>query len=478
MKLNIRFVHTLVVAALAATGGLYVPTPALAGTSLPGGLVSYAPTYGATPNVHDVTANRETIAAYAEAGPHAFYGGYALSASPPGGKPQACGHFLWQTFTRTRSGTTPPPSTLSCNIKFNGSIEALAVSPDKRFLYVGGRFSQVRVGNKPFNRTGVAKISIAGRTVTSDFRPSLCAFPGKPREVLDLSFTHGQLLIAGNFACIGTTNRAGVVSVRPSDGALTNYINLRVGGKFNGSTGVAKVALSPTGTKAMMIGEFTTVAGARRYRAAMLNLGRTSATLSRWYSPRLEQKCGDRTLEYIRDADFSPGGSRLTLASGGGASRVGSLCDMVARYAVDDNPNAVPLWQRDAGSLQNPDGTTAGDTIWSVEDAGSVVYASGHEKGWTRRFKDDRLVEVRKDVASGISALDPNSGQMLPWEAGRDRGEGGRELVAVPATSYHPAGLIVGSDTFYWYRKGWRNIPNRADQLGYLRGCVAFLPVA
>lgn len=455
-----------VVAALSCFVMIFGPSSvAHAGRSLPA-LVSHVPVAG-TPTVNDSTSARETVAAYAETGAHAFYGGYVTSVNLPGRSATSCGHLVWQTYSRARrAGEALAPSSVSCPIRFNGPVEDLEVSPDRQHLFVAGKFTQVRVGSRVFNRTGLAKISIAGRTVTNDFRPSLTRGTGRA-DVMDLAFFRGHLFVAGNFTTVNGVARRALASLSPATGALTSYINLAISGQFaGGTTGVAKVVISPTGRRAAIVGEFTSVAGASRTRVAMILLQPVRATLSAWYSPRFAKPCATHTLEYVRDMDFNPTGTRITFGMAGGWNVPGKMCDGVARFVVTDRPNAVPVWQHD----------TVGDTIWSVEDTGAVVYAAGHEKGWSRLYQNDRLVKSVTQSVSGISALSGATGRLVPWEAGRDRGEGIREMVSLGASSYRPAGLMTGGDTFWWYRAGWRDTEDRGQRLAYRRGCIALLP--
>jgi hypothetical protein len=54
-----------------------------------------------------------------------------------------------------------------------------------------------------------------------------------------------------------------------------------------------RIAVNPTGTRLVGVGNFTTVDGQPRWRALMATLGTTAATVNPWQYPPLQQRCDD-----------------------------------------------------------------------------------------------------------------------------------------------------------------------------------------
>ena len=84
---------------------------------------------------------------------------------------------------------------------------------------------------------------------------------------------------------------------------------------------------------------------------------------------------------------------------------------------------------------------TGGDSVWAVADTGAAVYAQGHFQWLDNPYgfaSNDGGGAARR---VGIGAIDPVSGDALPWGPRKPSSIGGRPFVVTTA------GLWVGSDS-------------------------------
>jgi hypothetical protein len=115
----------------------------------------------------------------------------------------------------------------------------------------------------------------------------------------------------------------------------------------------------------------------------------------------------------------------------GGVGR--DLCDAAARFDANFDPNNVhPTWINYSG----------GDTFHSVAVAGNDVYVQGHIRYLDNPDGANSCVTTCVE-RKGIGDIDAVSGLATPWNPGKDRGVGGKDLTVTSA------GLWVGSDTVH-----------------------------
>jgi len=74
-----------------------------------------------------------------------------------------------------------------------------------------------------------------------------------------------------------------------------------------------------------------------------------------------------------------------------------------------------------------------------VAITGAAVYVQGHQRWMDNPLGDDDAGPGAVE-REGIGAIDPESGDALPWNPGKTRGVGGKDMLATGA------GLWVGSD--------------------------------
>lgn len=305
----------------------------------------------------------------------------------------------------------------------NGKVFTLAT--DGTDVFIGGAFSRV-------NRTDTSrlvKLDLEGRTVATFSAPVTGA------AVNDLAYANSLLYVGGAFSHVGGVPRSAFAAVDGTTGATVAGVNVAFTGLHNGgTTHVAKLDVTPDGTRLVAIGNFTTVGGQARRQIALLDLTPTTAAVSTWSTQRFATACSSTFQTYMRDVDISPDGGYFVVVTTGaffGGANAGVLCDTASRWEIGPTAaNQQPTWVDYAG----------GDTTFSVAVTGAAVYVGGHFRWWNNPFAGDK-VGPGTVKRKGIAALDPVNGLPLSWNPGRKLGVGVFDLVATPQ------GLWVGNDT-------------------------------
>ena len=351
----------------------------------------------------------------------------------------------------------------------NGEVDALLPGPILGTVYVGGTFTTDNGAPVP----NLLLLNISDGSQVAGFNPG--SITGGMKAIRMLG---SQLLLGGNFTSIGGTARGGLASIDPATGALTTFLNTAVTGHHNfghvsaaelaalpfpgatvakGSTGVARLAINPQGTRMVVIGNFDTVGGLARDQIAVFNVTGAGAAIDpNWKTTRFSDACFWFTFDgWMRDVDFSPDGTYFAVATAGGHDfllpEASVLCDTVTRWETSGSGQDVqPTWMASSGS----------DSFFSVAIVGPVIYGAGHP-----RWLNNPLASDNKGAGAtprpGIVALDPANGMPLTWNPGREpRGHGTQGMLATAA------GLWIGSDT------DW--VGNKQ----YLRRKIAFFPLA
>jgi hypothetical protein len=307
----------------------------------------------------------------------------------------------------------------------DGQVETLVT--DGNALFVGGRFGLI--GGQWAAR--LAKLDgRTGRQVTG-FRVEA------DRTVTHLVLGSGRLFVAGEFTTLNGTGRTGLGAVDPTTGTLDPDVDLAFSQPFDSSLFVSRIALSPDGSRLVVIGSFTRVDGHWRPQLAVLDVGARPAKVADWHTERYGAKCSSRFPSYMRDVSISPDGSYFVAVTTGARSRP-HLCDTAARFELSARGYSLePTWVA----------YTGGDTLTRVAVTDAAVYIGGHPRWLNNPFNQNG---TGKDATpgpgavprQGIAALDPANGLPLSWNPGRNpRG------VGVFAFLPTPAGLWVGSDT-------------------------------
>jgi hypothetical protein len=399
-----------------AAGGISV---ILAATAM--GTADASPAIGRVVSTNPVnyTPNITNGAAYksAEANGMLYVGGSFTSVTAAAG-PTPSGPFTRNHILAFNAATGSISTSFAPNV--NGDVWAIV--PSGTSLYIGGSFSSVN----GVARRGLAKIDATTGAVDTSFNAALTS-----GNVTEAALVSGRLIISGTFP-------KKILAVNPASGANTGYINVAVTGSVASNAGPVEVyrfAVNPAGTKLVGVGNFTTVGGATHYRAFMLDLGSTAASVSAWRYTPLQQMCAASSLpDYMRDVDFSPDGSYFVFVSTGFvplSGQVGiALCDAASRFETANLSPARPTWIN----------YTGGDTLHSVAVTDQAVYVQGHQR-WLNNPQGRDNAGPGAVSRPGIGAIDPTTGLALAWNPTKDRGVGGKDLLVTAR------GLWVASDT-------------------------------
>jgi len=399
-----------------AAGGIAV---VLAATGM--GTANASPAIGRVVSTNPVnyTPNITNGAAYksAEANGMLYVGGSFTSVTAAAGTSPS-GTFTRNHILAFNAGTGSISTTFAPNV--NGDVWAIV--PSGTSLYIGGSFSSVN----GVARRGLAKIDATTGAVDGAFNAGLTS-----GNVTEAALVSGRLIISGTFP-------KKIMAVNPTTGANTGYINVAVTGTVASNAGPVEVyrfAVNPAGTKLVGVGNFTTVGGATHYRAFMLDLGSTAASVSAWRYTPLQQMCAASSLpDYMRDVDFSPDGSYFVFVSTGFVPLSGqigiALCDAASRFETANLSPTRPTWIN----------YTGGDTLHSVAVTDLAVYVQGHQR-WLNNPQGRDSAGPGAVSRPGIGAIDPTTGLALSWNPTKDRGVGGKDLLVTAR------GLWVASDT-------------------------------
>jgi hypothetical protein len=298
---------------------------------------------------------------------------------------------------------------------FNGQVWGLAHSPDGRYLYAAGNFSTVN----GLARKGLVQFDLTTGAVTA-FNAHL---DGQGRTV-DYVGTH--LIVGGAFAHVNGVSRVALASLDPTTGALqSSYLNAGLSGTVSstaGATSVLHSAVNPAGTQMAFAGNFTSAGGATHWRTFLLDLGATSATVSAWNAPILQQPCKSDTIpNYVSDLSYSADGTWFAMATTGYKNASGPLtstvCDALARFSTSVVSGGIPTWVNYTGC----------DSLYAVLVEPDAVYVGGHNR-WLNNPSGCDSAGPGAVSRPGIGAVDPTTGQALAWNPTRSRGRGADHL--------------------------------------------------
>lgn len=415
MHPRIRPGFTVLVAVLAGALGwspLGVPSIAHAGPIPHDGVVSENPV-NVTPNVEsDSAVSKPAVHALAEKNGTIFAGGAFRTVTDASGSTSYQRHNIMGFDAVTGAMRPFAPAV-------NGTV--WAIEPRGKALFLGGEFTSVN----GVNRRAVVKVNAATGAVISKFAANIPS-----GDITEIRMARGRLIVGGSFP-------GKLRALDPATGKDTGYVSLPIQGKVADNAGAVKVyrfAVSPNERRLVAIGNFTSVNGAERWRAFMLNLKRGAARLNAWSYAPLKRPCLATSIPaYLRDVDFSPDGTYFVMVSSGFIPQSGGvgtdLCDATARFETAVSNPSAPTWIN----------YTGGDTLHSVAVTGAAVYVQGHQRWLDNPYgKDD--AGPGAVAREGIGAIHPTQGTALDWNPGKTRAVGGKDLLATAS------GLWVGSD--------------------------------
>ena len=300
------------------------------------------------------------------------------------------------------------------NPNVSGQVESIALSANCATAYLGGKFTQINGVSTRY----LAAVSTSSGAVLTGFQHSASAMV----HTLALVNQGRDLLVGGAFSNINGVARSRYASLDPTTGAVNSYLQLPVVGAQ-----VYNQQISPSKTRLLIEGQFSTVGGQPRSQLAEIDLGATSATLDPFYSQVLNTKTCKFSW-YVRTATFSPDEQTVYIATTG--SHGNSYCD--ALTALTNTPNSTARWTNKTGN----------DSLYAVAASPTDVYIGGHERWANNPFGSDSCGSGCLP-RPGIGDIDAKTGLATSWNPTRSRGKGADDLVITPA------GLWVASDTYY-----------------------------
>jgi hypothetical protein len=410
----------------------------------------------AVPAADTPAVNNGSVSAIAAVGTRMVVGGDFTTVSPAGDtntvydRPHV---FAFDANTGAVDGGFLP--------SVNGKVVTAIPGPRADEVYIGGAFTQV-----DGTAMRVALLDTTSGAVVAGWKPA--AIDG---SVDKLVLAHGQLFAAGTFNTVGGDTHHGLATLDPTTGKVTSYVDIGFTGHHNyrtncdpstatcapGVPGVRAMDADPSGKHLVVLGNFINAGGTARDQVAVLDLGKTKATVDpNWATLAYTSPCFAQSFDfYVRDVQFSPDGSYFVIVATGGvgtnSDHTDSSCDTAARFdTADQGSNVRPVWIDYSGE----------DTLESVSVTGAAVYVGGHQR-WLNNTFGQNVAGPGAVPRPGIAALSPASGMPLTWNPGRNpRGAGVHALLATAT------GLWVGSDTDY------------IGDHEYLRPKLAFFPLA
>src|SRR5829696_4140647 len=148
----------------------------------------------------------------------------------------------------------------------NGNVYAQALSADKKTLYIGGKFTQLREnpvgqGGKVFSVNNVAAIDVATGTPIRKWHPSVNNGDAAT-EVRALAVMNRRVYIGGRFNAVNGQPRRNLAAVDVDIGKVSSFAPT-----VGGSTSAVYTVL-PSGSRLYIGGKFQKVNGKRRENLA------------------------------------------------------------------------------------------------------------------------------------------------------------------------------------------------------------------
>jgi hypothetical protein len=310
-------------------------------------------------------------------------------------------------------------------------------------VYVGGAFTTVN----GISHRGVVQLNVTPATAATD-GTVVTAFTGHVSNMVRaMALSGNALYIGGQFTTVNSTKESGDARLNATTGAVDTTFSMPISATPDSGQALKVEAMSVTanGQELAIAGPFLDVAGQSRPRVALINTGGgvgSTATLANWAAPILANNCSAEHDD-VRGIDFSPDGSYFVIADTGYESSPtssASVCDAAARFPTAPAGTSIqPTWINYAG----------GDSFYSVQVAGSVVYLGGHNRWANNECGNNAACAPNAVLEMGFSAVDANTGLAIPWfQPLTERGAGTMSLTTFPAGDYagSDGGLLLGNN--------------------------------
>jgi hypothetical protein len=326
--------------------------------------------------------------------------------------------------------------------KVNGEVNSIAfVAGNCSHAYIGGSFTSVN-GTHVKN---LAEVSTSTGAVVEGFAHHASA------PVETLLAVRGRLLVGGYYTRInGSTANPYLTGLNPTTGRDDGFVHLNISGHYDfpgvvyNGTKIYNQALSHSGERDLVMGDFTRVGGLRRQQIFMLYLGGSHARVTGWTSRAFAGHCARDEPFYVRSASWSPGDGRIYLATTGRRAQgqhkdqypLVGLCDAAVAFPATET-TVKPLWINYTGC----------DSLYSTAADASTAYFGGHER-WSMNSYGCSFQGPGSYNAVGMEGLSPFNGALYlnkTNSAGyyeRSRGIGADDMLLTSA------GLWIASDNF------------------------------
>jgi hypothetical protein len=324
----------------------------------------------------------------------------------------------------------------------NGEVNSIAfVDGNCSHAYIGGSFTSVN-GTHVKN---IAEISTSTGAVVKGFAHHASA------PVETLLAVRGRLLVGGYYTRINNSSaNPYLTGLNPTTGKDDGFVHLNISGHiefphvaYNG-TKVYNQALSHSGERDLVMGDFTRAGGLRRQQIFMLYLGGSRARVTGWTSRAFAGHCARDQPFYVRSASWSPGDARIYIATTGRRAQgqqqdqypLAGLCDAAVAFPATET-TVKPLWINYTGC----------DSLYSTAADASTAYFGGHER-WSMNRDGCSFQGPGSYNAVGMEGLSPLSGDLYLNQTNsagyyeRSRGIGADDMLLTSA------GLWIASDNF------------------------------
>jgi PKD repeat protein len=431
-------VATAATAATLATGMAAVATPAAAANN-PGPVSTIAATWTPSIATSGTDGTIETIRQVVPCGSLLYAVGSFTQITQGGTLYTRNNVFSFNAATGAMTSWAPTITPGNVGTTGSGAVNSIALSADCSTAYLGGVFTAVN-GTKV---TNIAAVSTTTGALVTTFGHSAAG------QVATILRSGSHLLVGGYFSGINGSTKPYLVSLSTTNGLDDGYLNLAISGNYNykdqsgqtvtaNPTRVWNTSLSPDGTKLLVMGDFTSVAGQQRQQIFMLDLGATSGTLDAWYSSEFNQFCDVAEPFYLQDASWAPDMSKIYTVSTGYKPASGpgwrtsdpraGLCDAAAAFPSTSVSTNTHLWVNYTGC----------DSLFSTAADTSSVYIGGHER-FANNPNGCDAAGPGAISAPGMAGLSSTTG-LLDVNPTRGRGNGADdELITA-------AGLWIASD--------------------------------
>jgi hypothetical protein len=359
---------------------------------------SAAATLGnANPADNTPHAQSGEVRAFAQVGNTTYVGGTFTNIKAAGAASWTSRPYLF-AYNRTNGviSTTFLP-------QLDGSVSALAISPDGTKLIVAGSFRNVG---------GVARRNLVALDLNTGAMNASWTGRGDGGTIRRAIVRGNWLYVSGSFLYINGTAHSLFARLNANTGAIdpTFQINASVP-RPGGSVFGWALAISPDGNTMVGGGNFTQVNGQARNQIFVATLNGTPAVAD-WSTQRFVAPCYSGSFPYyVQDIDFSDDGSYFAVGANGGRD-ASAYCDSVSRWETSARGSSLQATWVDF---------TGTDSVTSVEAADNVVYAGGHFR-WMNNPNGNDAAGPGAIDRYGYAALDPSNGMPFNWNPGRSAG--------------------------------------------------------